>query len=135
MKIFFNFLPGYKLGDREIYCLTALYERSSFLTYHLYMYYQYRCVEKNSVKVAQLENTFFNLSFGSYLAECIKILNANSNFLLNAQVMSASYDSDAVATSTLIDAYTKHFDIANLTTTNKTEKFIDPPMNLNQKTI
>lgn len=52
-------LTGKTQYQRELYCLTALYEMSNMLAYKLFMYYTY-VTNRNFNELAALENQFLN---------------------------------------------------------------------------
>ena len=106
-ELLVKLLTKYKKKDREIYCLAALYEMSNYLAYQLYQYHEANKAKKDLLKIAQLENEFFKLGVGSYLDIFINMMKEN-DFLNNAFIMSASFNSENIKTALLLDHYTEN---------------------------
>ena len=101
-----KFLKEYKSSDREIYCLTALYEMSNYLAFQIYSYNQAIISKDDLYKIAKLENTFFTLGLAPYL-NSFSDLMLDKDFADNALIMSASLGNDQFERSVLIDAYSE----------------------------
>ena len=77
-------------AQRELYCLTALYEIANMLAYKLFMYSSH-LHNQEFQSVAELENQFFEIGISPFLEEFIS-LTKDSSFFQNLQIMASSYD-------------------------------------------
>lgn len=89
--------------QRELYCLTALYEMSNMLAYKLFMYYT--CISnRNFSEVAALENQFFELGISAFLDDFIE-LTKQTTFFQNIQIMASSFNTESNRAFTLLENY------------------------------
>ncbi|MGQ1269942.1 hypothetical protein ACT4XR_20235 (plasmid) [Acinetobacter baumannii] len=107
--------------QRELYCLTALYEMSNMLAYKLLMYYSY-VSNRNFKEVAALENQFFELGISAYLDDFIE-LTKHTKFFQNIQIMASSFNTESNRAFALLENYVHSETIVSATS------HADPLMN------
>lgn len=96
-------LTGKTHYQRELYCLTALYEMSNMLAYKLFMYYTY-VTNRNFNELAALENQFFELGISAFLDDFIELTN-ETKFFQNIQIMASSFNTESTRAFALLESY------------------------------
>lgn len=118
-EVMVKFLSERKQTDREIYCLSALYEMSNYLAYMISQYFNALEIRKDPIATAKLENEVFQLGCGSFLHLFIDLMR-DEEFKRNSIVMSASFNHENLQTALLINSYTEQLDTKEIVAVQQT---------------